>query len=316
MKNSKLVYIVSMGHSGSTLLDLLCSTLPEVFSTGEFVNFPWQLFRGYDKNDKQTQCSCGQSFTQCSFWNQVIQNINNANSIDIVKSPKKHDIAISRPFKYGKSIIYTIYNRILLFFILNKILNPFVSIFYKFHLKSIKRNWELFDTISKISNTSYVVDSSKDILRFWFLYKYRPNDVKLIILKRNVHGVATSSHHGLNDKLIKIRSNFWYKYYGKIIPKLIFRLPENLFRVITYEEMCERPNMIREKLYRFISDDNKIINKITNINPKKTHMVAGNPIRHKDNIIIRYDERWRQRINDVQLELLNKIEEKVNEQYH
>ena len=299
-----------MGHSGSTLLDLLCSTLPNIFSTGEIVNFPWQLHRGYNKDDIQTQCSCGQPFIKCSFWKKVIQEINKSNSIDISKTPKKYNISISRPFKYGKNKIYSIYNKILLFLIVNNLVNPLI--FHKLHLRSIKRNWELFDVIAKLSNKKYIVDSSKDILRFWFLFNYRPNDVKLIVLKRNVHGVATSSHHGLNDKLIKDRSIAWYKYYGKIIPKLVRRLPQNSVKVINYEEMCEKPNLVREKINRFISNDEKSTGDTFKINPKKTHMVAGNPIRHKDNINIRYDERWRQRINDTQLKKLNNIEEKIN----
>jgi hypothetical protein len=31
---AKLLYITSMGHSGSTLLDLLCGSVPGIFSKG------------------------------------------------------------------------------------------------------------------------------------------------------------------------------------------------------------------------------------------------------------------------------------------
>ena len=40
-----LIYIVSPGHSGSTLLDMLLGSLPGVFSLGECTYLPWQLYR-------------------------------------------------------------------------------------------------------------------------------------------------------------------------------------------------------------------------------------------------------------------------------
>ncbi|MFW5804266.1 MAG: hypothetical protein ACOCWG_03435 [bacterium] len=39
---AKLIYIISTGHSGSTLLDILLGTFNNVFSTGEFRYFTWQ----------------------------------------------------------------------------------------------------------------------------------------------------------------------------------------------------------------------------------------------------------------------------------
>jgi hypothetical protein len=40
---SKIIFIISAGHSGSTLLDLLIGTLPSVVSTGELIWLPWQI---------------------------------------------------------------------------------------------------------------------------------------------------------------------------------------------------------------------------------------------------------------------------------
>lgn len=60
----KLVYIVSLGHSGSTLLDLLISGHPAVATAGEAKNLnPRRMSR--------RRCHCGQRVSECPFWQRV-----------------------------------------------------------------------------------------------------------------------------------------------------------------------------------------------------------------------------------------------------
>ncbi len=41
-----LIYIICPGHSGSTLLDMLLGSHPEIFSTGELINLPNEYLNG------------------------------------------------------------------------------------------------------------------------------------------------------------------------------------------------------------------------------------------------------------------------------
>ena len=54
MKNKKiqLLYILGKGHSGSTLLDLLMGTHPQIWTLGEAQKFPIDL-------KKNNLCGCG-----------------------------------------------------------------------------------------------------------------------------------------------------------------------------------------------------------------------------------------------------------------
>ncbi len=61
MKKIKLIYIVSLGHSGSTLLDVLLNQHSKIQSVGE-VTFYDEWVR-YDH-----LCSCGKPLKQCPFW--------------------------------------------------------------------------------------------------------------------------------------------------------------------------------------------------------------------------------------------------------
>ena len=44
---------------------------------------------------------------------------------------------------------------------------------------------------------------------------YRPDDVKLVLLIRDIKGVASSSHNGLNQEIIDRRSKEWSYFYNK-----------------------------------------------------------------------------------------------------
>lgn len=60
----KLIYIVSLGHSGSTLLDLLISGHPAVATAGEAKNIsPLRASR--------RRCHCGERVSECPFWQRV-----------------------------------------------------------------------------------------------------------------------------------------------------------------------------------------------------------------------------------------------------
>lgn len=62
----KLVCIVSMGHSGSTLLDLLISGHPDVVGVGEVKNLSPAKATG-------AHCCCGERVWECPFWDRVAE---------------------------------------------------------------------------------------------------------------------------------------------------------------------------------------------------------------------------------------------------
>ena len=61
---TKILYILSLPHSGSTLLDLLLSGHPEIATVGEAKNLSaGKVFR--------TRCCCRQLLPECSAWRRV-----------------------------------------------------------------------------------------------------------------------------------------------------------------------------------------------------------------------------------------------------
>ena len=70
-------------------------------------------------------------------------------------------------------------------------INRVVDLLYPLYKGSIKNNWLLFDTMAQIHDESIIADSSKSIYRYLFLKKYRKHNTKLIVLIRDVFGVAS-----------------------------------------------------------------------------------------------------------------------------
>jgi hypothetical protein len=164
----------------------------------------------------------------------------------------------------------------------------------------------LIDEICSKTGNEYVVDSSKNLARFLFLQKFRPEDTYLVVLVRGIHGVASSSHFGLTDEMIFKRATNWLKLYNKQVLPVLKKVKKDQYFILRYNEFCENPEKTIMELKPFLGLQNKKHHKIIDTN--EYHLVAGNPIRHSGKINIRKDNRWQSRLTQKQIELLNKKE--------
>lgn len=67
-----VVFIASLGHSGSTLLDLMLGAHPRFVGLGEVNTL---LSRGGDSPSFTGTCSCGRDASECEFWAPVARRI-------------------------------------------------------------------------------------------------------------------------------------------------------------------------------------------------------------------------------------------------
>lgn len=108
---SKMISVISPGHSGSTLLDFVIGSIPGVFSTGEVTYLPWQIYRrtGGDPSvtkeealAKQDVCSCLNTFRACDTWKTIIDRLSGAVGFDIYEDPFRFKMAIFANQRYIK----------------------------------------------------------------------------------------------------------------------------------------------------------------------------------------------------------------------
>lgn len=64
-----LIYVLSNGRSGSTLLDLLLGTSSSVWSVGEAQILPWEVREG------RAPCGCGSPVEECAFWAPLLPEL-------------------------------------------------------------------------------------------------------------------------------------------------------------------------------------------------------------------------------------------------
>jgi len=308
MSKAKVLYITSLGHSGSTLLDLLAGTLPDTFSMGEVHFLSWQLLQGAKPNDPQTYCSCGKEFKNCKVYGKVLNDINFEKKVDVFKTPQKYDFSLTRHIvRYKSKITKRIANKVLEISLKSVYLKPIALFIYIFYYRSIKRNWDLFDRVSKQTGKKYLIDSSKDFLRFWLLKMHRPEDIKLIILSRDLKGVASSSHGGLNQNIIDQRIKSWLEYHNVKIKPAQKYLNKSEYIYIKYEDICENAKNVRRIIANFIQVPVGDIEFENILSPYKYHTIQGNPMRLiKDDIEIKHDERWKKRLSKEQIKNINR----------
>jgi hypothetical protein len=64
-----VVYILSSGHSGTTLLDLLLGAHPNIWTLGEAQLLPWEL------RDPDAVCGSGEPIQESVFWGEILEEI-------------------------------------------------------------------------------------------------------------------------------------------------------------------------------------------------------------------------------------------------
>ena len=312
-KRAKLIYISAPGHSGTTILDLLCGSMSNVFSMGEVHFFSWQLYQKAKKEDPQTWCSCGEDFKKCNVYGPILNDINKNESINIFNNPKKYDFSIVRRLERHKtSFIKKVVNKFLSLVIKSKFTKFLAYIPYLIYRKSILRNWQLFDQVTLRTGNEYVVDSSKSFLRYWLLKMHRPNDVKLLIIKRDLKGVASSSHEGLSKTIINNKIKSWVRFYNITLKPLKF-LDKSDWKLVEYEDLCSNPSKTKSEIADFLGLTTVSENNSDDIiKPFESHTIQGNPIRLlKKEVKIIFDERWKKRLTADQIRQINIIQSKI-----
>ncbi|MGH6824188.1 sulfotransferase [Methyloceanibacter sp.] len=149
----KVIFIASLSHSGSTLLDLMLNAHPDVASVGELKQLG--RFARLEKPNRQLRCTCGaESLLSCEFWTRVSAHTLGATGRTIGEL-NVEDYDEVKSFD--------------------------------------RDNAALFQAIASVSGKRYVVDSSKHVARLSLLTENPALDVFPIFLLRDPKGQICSS---------------------------------------------------------------------------------------------------------------------------
>ncbi len=277
MNKIPVIFIVSAGHSGSTLLDLLLSAHPEVVGLGEAEKIGAKVVPKIPEH----HCSCGKAYDECPFWG------------DFVKTPEHVEFFSHR--------VRHIHQR-KLDFLLGKKRYTFIK-----HVpgpvspEAYVRNTEaLYRYAIERSGAKVVVDSSKR--------PYRPQALKdygalvepyIIHLVRDGRGVLWSFLKKYR-KQYPGEEAFWTRHaidewFGSNLKAELLRMRLGArSRRIRYEDLVANPEKVLAPVFRDLGLDPALWN--PNFREAPRHYLAGNLPTIGSSEGIRSDEAWKEKL--------------------
>ncbi|MFX0137987.1 MAG: sulfotransferase [Candidatus Hodarchaeota archaeon] len=268
-KKINVIYILSAGHSGSTLLDLILGSHSQIVGIGELNNYYSTIESSHD------QCSCGKKLDNCEFWNKVMKN------------SKQPSLKIDCPFYYyllGKDR-----------YLLEKT-NFSSSRLIKMNKNSLKeyieQNEEIYSNIANQTGKKFIVDSSKCPIRAEILLKSKKINFTFIHLVRNGKGVTWS---------------YKRKYGGVITPMLkwvIRNLTIEKFRIhnenlkiifLRYEDFVNNPKRELKRILKVMHLP--YVSNMLEFKDTVHHQAGGNRLRlDPSNNTIKKDSSWKYKL--------------------
>ncbi|MEX0918567.1 MAG: sulfotransferase [Candidatus Paceibacterota bacterium] len=251
----KVIFILSAGHSGSTLLDILLDTHRQVIGVGEIHTF---------KKDSQVRCACGKAVQECRRWAPIINQV--------AVSPCGLKTKLKTKVEHFLNLDVYRYNNC-----------PDVLIDKDAYIKT---NEALFDEILKREEGQIIVDSSKSIERVELLSLSDKIEPIIVHLVRDTRAVTWSYMRKYKKKRHYLF--IWLSHNIKIeLLKYRVRAPAIL---VGYSEIVRQPQKTIDRIIRLAGlQPQDIIGEYQTV---PHHQFGGNGMRFAPKDIID-DNAWR-----------------------
>jgi len=296
----RLVYLLAASHSGSTLLAMLLGSHPDAFTVGE-------LKLNSLGDTAQYLCSCRRRIGECSFWKEVICDLDSQGLQFSIESPGT-DLQW-RATSYIKRLLRPLHRGSALESLRDWALN--LSPAWRGNLPEIKkRNLLLLNTIARLSGRRVIVDSSKVALRLKYLLRIPEIEIRVVRLIRDGRavsltymdpaGFADSANPSLrgggngsgrdSERLPMAAAAREWRRSNEEAESLLAGLDRSSWTLVRYEDLCAQPAATMKRLFQFLKlDPDRVPDNFRSWD----HHVLGNGMRLDDRSEIRLDDRWR-----------------------
>ena len=292
-KKINLIYIASIGHSGSTLLESILGTHSEITTCGEIHMWPHEVAQGGVK-----PCVCGQSILECPIWVEMYQQV------DLLQQAHPqihffreqwnagHTLRLSRIREFSK-----------------KTISPSVAEQVNVYGQN---NYIVFDSFLKImrerynSQLTWVVDASKDPYRLLWLARSNFFNVKVLHVVKSPPSFAYSMVKRLpKDEINSFRKRFTetarQSLKWSIENHLISQVAQNHlapsdYMLVNYEKLASKPTEMFKEICTVIGCEFES-GAVSNFREESQHTIAGNPMRYESKGIV-LDEKWKTSFSD------------------
>jgi hypothetical protein len=285
-KRIPIIYILSNFHSGSTLLDLLLGSHPQIWTLGEAQELSSVL------KDKQKPCGCGHQVEDCEFWRRLIA--------DIPVHEGQYPIGYFRDEYFSENKLrsrelrLTLFKTLLLERLCGKtsgVESPAIEEYVGLNAQYFQVVWEAAKK-HRGGEIRWLADASKDPNRLYWLQQSRNFDFRVIRLVRDVRGFANSITRPKHDrKMVLLASRRWLVNNTLFILLCKSQFEKDQVFSLHYEKLARKPSSVLADVGRWLGlefpkDAHEHFREYEN------HAISGNKMRWQEKGI-QLDEKWK-----------------------
>ena len=316
---TRLVYILAASHSGSTLLAILLGSHPEICTVGEL--------KATSMGDVDRYlCSCRAKVRMCPFWSGVRGDMADR-GFDFDITDARTDLAFGAG-PYLQRFLRPLHRGPLLELARDAALG--LSPEWRSRLSRFQaRNSALAETVCARTGKEVIVDSSKVGVRLKYLLRNPAFEVKVVRMTRDGRGVALTyvdpvrfadaddpalrgggmGGNREDEKVTLADAALEWRRCNEEAEAVLGRLDPARWRNVRYEELCADPDRTLRSLFTFIGVDPGVGVEQLRFDG---HHVIGNGMRLDSSRQIRLDERWRQSLAPMDLQVFDSVAGEMN----
>lgn len=296
---TNVISIVGEGHSGSTLLDLILGSHPQVVSVGEADALESERRLG-------EACACGETLDACELWGPVLERFDRhlASSPLSEKEITTLGSAIrgrGRRLRYRAGILATMYLPI------HRAARLFGALTPAMYQRALQTQ-RLYDIVREETGRPVVVDSSKSVNRFRLLHALEPRRNKAIFLTRD--GRAFVAGNLKREHLGPAASAKEWQFTNSYTRRMLRAVPKSAYLHVRYEELCREPEAAVRRICTFVGIE--FDESMLHFRERRSHNVGGNRMRLGGSDEIVEDVKWRQALTQDQLDEFERIGGRLN----
>jgi hypothetical protein len=281
----RVVYIAGVGRSGSTVLDSVLGNHPLIQSVGELSRL------SSDAWIHNFYCSCGKRSEECPFWSAVHESWCGINGGITVQEYNKVQSEVEN-FQHLPAMLRESWKNTRTFQVYTE------------------QTLALLRAIQMVSGCALIVDSSKAVERAFALSLIPEIDLRIIQLVRDPRGVVWSHKKAFTKDLENglprdIRSQPAWRaalYWCRMNLEsdwLRRRVGAERSLLVRYEDFMLDTLPVLQKIGTFIGMDLEGVQHMIDDGKKLhfDHTIAGNRVRMKGELKLKYDQEWRQKLS-------------------
>lgn len=281
----RLAYVLGVGRSGSTLLDMLLGSMEGVHSVGEV----WALGKWITQNKT---CSCDMPVLSCPIWSVIADDINTQCTWSV------EDLySGNRPHRRRYAEMIALFNE--------RYLSPYNAAQVDQYARKEHR---VFLRLTEVTGAHLFVDSSKRLDRLVRLASSSYFDVQVIHLVRNGLAQVEAARRAKSRDIYKkrvippriilgwiVQMQNQLRFLDRMIP------PEKVLR-IDYRFLAQNPFDALAKICDFlkIKFDGSVVDQESDryVFRQMHHLIGGNRLTSSPpDTLIKYDPSWENRLH-------------------